>query len=246
MKITEFGWAKELGLPYSDFEASFSVGNSQSYGRGTDLSQALAFEKAIAEAVERAVCAHFGISTVGVAVHTEEAEAREHSRREFLERYLFNRHRGEGAPLTEIFDLEKGFSTHPDLGSDRFFRTVGAGSSFAIVCVLNRQDQKFLGLSLTANDRKDDASHAYLEAARNSAAFSTDSAGFLEEVKINSDLWCCDNSLIEDLISKSVRHGGEQIQLPTITQTKLAHQEITGLEDCPSVVIRTQKGVQNA
>lgn len=246
MKITEFGWAKNLGLPYFDFEASLAVGKDRFCGRGTDLSQALAFEKAIAEAVERAVCAHAGISTVGVAVHTDEVEAREHSRREFVERYLFNRHRREGAPLTEDSEFEMTFNMHPELGVPRFFRTIAAGSSFALVCLLIRADQKFLGLSLAVNEGKTAASHAYLEAARNSAAFSTDSVGFLAQVKSNPDLWCCDNKLIDELLSRSVTKGGQFIQLPTIVQTRLAQQEIAGLENCPAVVIQTQGGPQDA
>lgn len=244
--MTEFGWAKRLGLPYFDFEASIAIGNERFCGRGTDLSETLAFEKAIAEAVERAVCAHLGISTVGVAVHTNEVGAREHSRREFIERYLFNKHRHEGAPLIEDGALLMDIEPNAALGTARFFRTVAAGSSIAIICVLTRANQRFLGLSLVTNEGRAAAAHAYLEAARNSAAFSSDSAEFLAEVKRNPDLWCCDTQLIDGLLSKSASERQRQVQLPTMIQTRLAPQELAGLGNCPAVVIRTQEEAKGA
>lgn len=89
LRATQFKWVEEWLPHFHDFEVSIVVDGRTVKGRGIDQNSDLAFTKAGAEAIERAICIGKGLSSCGVAVHTENKLAKINARNELIERDRF-------------------------------------------------------------------------------------------------------------------------------------------------------------
>ena len=89
LRATQWKWVEEWIPQFYDFEASIVVDGQTFRGRGIDTNSDLAFTKAGAEAIERAICMENRIATHGVAVHTDDELARLNARNELVERDRF-------------------------------------------------------------------------------------------------------------------------------------------------------------
>ena len=102
--ITRFTATEEWLPGYFDFRVQMKVNGKLFFGSGFAEDPRLAVEKAISEAIERAVCNSYGIRSNGVACHTDSHKARSNAIDELIERDTFLRHYllkvpGERLPL---------------------------------------------------------------------------------------------------------------------------------------------------
>ena len=89
LQVTQLKWVEEWIPGFHDFEVSIVMNGQVFKGRGIDRSSDLAFTKAGAEAIERAICEENGISSCGVAVHVDYNLAKVSARNELVERDRF-------------------------------------------------------------------------------------------------------------------------------------------------------------
>jgi hypothetical protein len=183
LQATEFTWPREWGMAeLFDFQITIEIQGQTFIGRGTATNEDTALVKAGAEAIERAFCTGHGISTLGVAVQTDEHQARVNSLNELFERDAFFSHYYLRKPFAvfdsaEVKELKDRFSPvfeklHARNIACRFFE---AGSSLqpVILCIMsgiNAQPQFGGVIGLGSNDNLAAATlSAFLEAARNVA-----------------------------------------------------------------------------
>lgn len=191
VKFLEFNWANAYGVPLFDFEVSLF---GRHVGRGTSFDQALAFEKAATEALERLVCFENGISTEGVAAHPFFEVAKQNASLEALERHLFNEHLVAKQPFIHT----KAEPTSVNLAvvieglgaAVTWMKMRSVAGHESSVCLIQKQDRRFLGLGF-GEDAGEVQMHAGIEALRNLAAYCEAPVDFVEQTKVNSDLWSC-------------------------------------------------------
>ena len=89
LRATQWKWVEEWIPQFYDFEVTIVIDGQTVKGRGIDINSDLAFTKAGAEAIERAICRENHLATHGVAVHTEYKLASINARNELVERDRF-------------------------------------------------------------------------------------------------------------------------------------------------------------
>ena len=117
LTVNELGWISDYFPEYCDIEASIAIGGNTFIGRGqSSHGREHAAEKAITEAIERAILAHIDVNawnsdltltdlasedvtTSGFAVHTDEHAAIWSASLELVERDLFFCHFLTGTPF---------------------------------------------------------------------------------------------------------------------------------------------------
>ena len=112
LSAIEFNWVDEWLPGFHDFQVSLSLGGRTFKGRGIEKDQLLAFTKAGAEALERAVCYENGVSTSGVALHTDRELAKENAKNELIERDRFFCHFLTRSPFRKMSTKEINFHLH--------------------------------------------------------------------------------------------------------------------------------------
>ena len=105
LRVTEMTWVRDWNMNgLCDLQATIDVGGQTFVGRGTALSEDLAFIKAGAEAIERAFCFGLAIHTTGVAVHTDAQAAQLNAKNEFNERDAFFCHFYTKTPFLPVLN----------------------------------------------------------------------------------------------------------------------------------------------
>ena len=102
LKLTQFNWVEEWLPGFHDFELSITLGGRVFKGRGVGKNPRLAFTKAGSEALESAICNEYGVSSCGVAVHSNPKLARVKAQNELIERDRFFCHYLTHTPFQEI------------------------------------------------------------------------------------------------------------------------------------------------
>ena len=102
LKATQVKWVREWLPGFSDFEVSITISGKVHRGRGIDRNQNLAFTKAGAEALERAICNENKILSCGVATHTDLESAKLNAKTELIERDRFFCHYLTQTPFKKI------------------------------------------------------------------------------------------------------------------------------------------------
>ena len=239
LRIREFEWPSVIAARNTDFEVAMLYNGETVVGRGTDTDPNLALEKACAEAIERLVCVKHGVSSMGVALHTEKLLAKQNARSEFIERRVLAHHINLIAPIelssrsllpgpdgddqieSCIYKLSKCgvFETSLSVISYRDIRLIGAASDFSFA---------------TASARAD------LEAIRNLAACISDAERFHQAVASNSNLKWSDSRFFHQKIAPFLLVTGpaEHLIAPTIVYRQLTLPTDSIFADCPAVVIQ--------
>lgn len=177
--FTSFDWPARYRLNGCfDVRLRINCAGINAEGRGIALDSELAIEKASAEAIERWLCTHLGLSTVGVAVAGSES-AEIHAANEILERFYLSDHIRLGQPFLWI-----GSSTLTEssalsalvkelLDSNRaarvdFFRMNTGPRRAGVVCRISESGlpETALGFALS-NSLEKSMQHAFLEALPN-------------------------------------------------------------------------------
>ncbi|MGK5084249.1 hypothetical protein WDW37_13215 [Bdellovibrionota bacterium FG-1] len=107
LQVTEFAWPKQLDLKLSDIEVRLTLDNRPFTGRGTAATSELAFDIALAEALERGVqysARQSGQTYAGFAAHITEELASQSSIQELIERDSFFCHFYTQTPFLEEID----------------------------------------------------------------------------------------------------------------------------------------------
>ena len=235
MSAKEFDWFWKNGFPLYDFEVRLTVDGFLGVGRGTDAVETVALEKAIAEAVERAVCASVRISSMGVAAHIRRDLSENNAYREALERFAFERHLREKRSFSPVQPR----SVQTLIPEMRFYRMDLPAPFFALICFLDVGDGRFLGLSCET-DIEAAFEKATFEVLRNFAVYQDNPSTFQKEVETNSDLWCCRQdflSQVEALFSES-SFEKDSFPLPSHLFETIQISHLLTLHDCPVVVSR--------
>lgn len=102
LQVKKLSWIKEWYPELSDIEVSIKVNDKVIIGRGIANTPDLAFTKAGAEAIERAVCIENEMNSCGIAVHTDEELARDNAKNELIERDRFFCHYLTQTPFYDL------------------------------------------------------------------------------------------------------------------------------------------------
>ncbi len=104
LRVERLHWINEWLPGMHDIRVIIYRGGQSFVGRGIADNPDLALTKAGAEAIERAYCLLNGISSCGVAVHTDESLAQLNAKLELIERDLFFCHYLTRTPFYEASD----------------------------------------------------------------------------------------------------------------------------------------------
>lgn len=105
LQATRLTWVDEWCPSLVDFIVTIKVDGEIFEGRGMAETEDLAFTKAVAEALERAIMRHANVySSNGLAVHTTIEEATAGAKRELVERDAFFCHWLTRTPFTGLID----------------------------------------------------------------------------------------------------------------------------------------------
>jgi hypothetical protein len=167
---------------FVDIEAEIKINGSTFRGRALDSKTELAIEKAVTEALERAICLSYLPNTNGVAAHPDATIAKQKALEELLERDLFLCHFLTNSTLFPRPDLltyvpQKAVADAQLLGHEiGFFSSTPSNLGTTLVCLITgkQANQPFgciLGLSFDSfknspAEKGNSAFKAFIEAYR--------------------------------------------------------------------------------
>lgn len=150
--FTEFKGTGELVPGLFDFSTKILWEGFEIEGRGVDGQRKIAFEKSVAECIERIICAAKNINSIGLAVsggsHCPEA----HAKFETLERFFLDEHLKKGIPILEVKSEVLLANTFLDVNSEcdvRFFQMATPPNLFGLVCQISDTERKSFGFALS-------------------------------------------------------------------------------------------------
>lgn len=236
----EFDWAWKCGLSYYDFEVKLKINGFTGVGRGGDSKETTALEKAICEAIERSVGASLQFSSVGMACHTDEENARKNSHLEFVERHVFDWHLRERVSFIPVEVTENPFTE--EIPTARFLTMRTSPSLSAVICFYSEGGEKFLGLGCSSSLERS-AGKAALEVMRNCMAFRSNPDTFRETVSQDPNFWCCDKEFletVEELLLAQATDAKPICEIPYSQTEVIGFSHLPALSGCPVVVTRCQ------
>jgi hypothetical protein len=267
LQATEFTWPQEWGISdLFDFQVTIEIQGQTYVGRGTATNNDTAFLKAGAEAIERAYCGGHRISTLGVAVHTDDRQAKINSQNELFERDAFFSHYYLRKPFTVFDGIEvtqlkdrwsKAFEKFHSQGIECRFFEAGSSIQPVVLCIISgiTAQPQFGGIiGLGSSDNIAIATQsAFFEAVRNAANIiqsnSVDQMSEQEFSKLKNP-----RSLDRQRLSKNVEYWrGVEFLFPragvgadilrsdiNFAQTEMLTCPFVELQTAPVVVCRAQ------
>lgn len=198
-QMTDFSWPKSFGIDLFDIETKIVWDNRTFIGRGAADSLRLAIEVSCAEALERLACFYHGRPSVGVAAHSIKGFAEENALLEAKERYSLGLYRNGALRPVE---MDQDLITHKyqlPLGTrvTRFY--LSSTEEASCLSIFQLDTQYFMGLSMAESQEKA-IFKADCEALRNLSAYYLNKESFQQQLSNNSDMWCCDNRLISQIL----------------------------------------------
>ncbi len=228
-RVREFDWPQRFGAELFDFEVVISIAGNDHLGRGTHKLQEIAVEKACSEAIERSICAEKNISTVGVAVHPIQALAIENARQEFIERFYFDYYINNQIALLPVAATEYERAINSKDAQISFFDLYEANGLHVCLALFKHKGEVVcIGLGSDAYE-KVSREKAFIEAARNYAAFVDDPSQSAKLVEGDHNLWCANPAFIKRLQFVSTREVTPQLPLPPVLQIEKIDPGIIGV-----------------
>ena len=239
LSIREFTWPLAMGSSLSDFEVTLLHEGNASVGRGTDLDPNLALEKACAEALERLVCSEHGVSSIGIALHTNSIFARVNARLEFIERHVLGHHVESVAPATFSHKSQLRLLGDDSRCEHTLYRLKTCGAFSTALCVISYRSIRLIGAAADFNFSRA-ASRAELEAARNLAAFVSAPELFRKAVSGDSNYKWSDEDYFYRKIAPILTGQTltSELHMPAVKYRKLQLPKAQKFEDCPAVVVQ--------
>jgi hypothetical protein len=165
-KFTEFKGTGEFLPGLFDFSTRINWNGVELEGRGVDERREIAFEKSVAECIERIICVEKNITSVGLAVSGEGHDPNSHARFEALERHYLNEHLQRRIYLKKIEfknNLVQAFlSNNPDCKVE-FFKMLTPNHLHGLVCRISGVNRNAFGFALSESSH-DSERRSFLEA----------------------------------------------------------------------------------
>ena len=150
--FTEFKGTGELVTGIFDFSTKIVWQGTEIEGRGVDDNREIAFEKSVAECIERIICAAKNIDSIGLAVSGGSHCPRSHAQFEALERFYLDEHLQKKLPLSEVKSdiiLANTFLAINPECDVRFFQMATPTNLFGLVCQISDTERKSFGFALS-------------------------------------------------------------------------------------------------
>ncbi len=239
LRIREFEWPKVVNFRNTDFEVTLIYDGETFVGRGTDADPNFALEKACAEAVERLVCSRHGISSLGVALHTNQLLAKQNARFEYIERRVLDHHINRIVPVELSSRSVSAVPASDDKIERCIYKLSKCGDIETNLCVISCRDIRLIGAA-AAFGNSDASARAELEAIRNLAAYISDAERFQQAVSANLNLKWSDSCFFHNKIAPFLLAIGQADDLPapTIGYKHLSLPNESIFAECPAVVFQ--------
>ncbi len=150
--FTEFKGTGELVPGLFDFSTKITWQGIEIEGRGVDDNREIAFEKSVAECIERIICVSKSIDSIGLAVSGGSHCPESHAKFEALERFYLNEHLENKIPLHEVKSeilLPNGFLGKNKDCEVRFFRMATPNNLFGLVCQISDAERISFGFAMS-------------------------------------------------------------------------------------------------
>lgn len=150
--FTEFKGTGELVPGLFDFSTKLMWQGTEVEGRGVDNNREIAFEKSVAECIERIICVSKSIDSIGLAVSGGSHCPESHAKFEALERFYLNEHLENKIPFREVKSEIVLPNSFLDMKNDcevRFFKMATPNNLFGLVCQISDPERKSFGFALS-------------------------------------------------------------------------------------------------
>lgn len=250
LRVTDYEWITNTFSSMKDIGAKLKIEGKLYTGRGADRDENTALSKAVCEAVERFICQTHGLSSLGVAGHSEIEFAAQNSQLEFIERYAIwmqcHGHSLFALTGSEVFRFENK-TAHIDIYEAQTEQ--GITISLAIANGLTQENPFGIVLGLGSNLKPSEAKKkALIECYRNLSAFFDTKFDSLSEksfqelqtpssldlIKLNLDIRYAQNIINKlNLISNT-----QKLKMPPMMTVQLFYNS-DFLNNCPLIFFRT-------
>lgn len=150
--FTEFKGTGELVPGLFDFSTKIMWQGTEIEGRGVDNRREIAFEKSVAECIERIICAAKNINSIGLAVSGGSHCPQTHAQFEALERFYLDEHLEKKIQLSEVKSdviLANTFLAMNPECEVRFFQMATPTNLYGLVCQISDAERKSFGFALS-------------------------------------------------------------------------------------------------
>ncbi|MBL7557085.1 MAG: hypothetical protein JNM24_14770 [Bdellovibrionaceae bacterium] len=227
-KFTEFKGTGEFLPGLFDFSTRITWNGVELEGRGVDERREIAFEKSVAECIERIICVEKNITSVGLAVSGEGHNPDSHARFEALERYYLNEHLQKRTYLKKIeFKnnlVETFLSSTPDCNVE-FFKMLTPNHLHGLVCRISGANRNAFGFALSESSH-DSERRSFLEAIPSFAWLKTNADA---EMKNQNIPWQISNDFISNispLLGDSSTQHLQNLIIPNLVFEKIDYSKI--------------------
>ena len=133
VEVTDLGWISAYFPGMYELEVALCIDGKRVIGRGSAVSEDMALSIATCEAIERHLCAMYGLASTGVAGHFDEALAKENAALELIERHALSHHFNKNISLKELATEEKNNVDVPSGFRLRTFKTIAINGKYTYV-----------------------------------------------------------------------------------------------------------------
>lgn len=237
--ITRLSGTTTLMPSLFDFSTKITWNGVDAEGRGVDEIREIAFEKSVAECIERIICISKNIDSVGLSVSGGDHNSEAHSKFEALERYYLNNHLQNGILLKQIkpeLELIKDFNELNPNCEINFYEMLTPTSIFGLVCRVKEKDQIAFGFAL---------SESLIESQRRSFLEAIPSFAWMklknfENAKTANLPWQISSEFIlkiSPLLAADGVHTKVDQSLPELTRQPVNYHDISILKNAPIKVL---------
>ncbi len=238
--LTEFKGTGEISPGLYDFSTKVGWNDIVIEGRGVDKARDVAFEKSVAECIERIICFEKNINSVGLAVSGPGHCSRTHAKNELFERFYLNEHLTKKLSFKKI-SVENSVARlflklNPNCKAEYFQMQTPIQYS-GIVCRISNNDKSAFGFALSES-LEDSLRRSFLEAIP-SFAWLADTTE--KNTSFNESPWQISKefiSKISPLLDSDLKNEGKISIEPEITFESIDLSGITILKSLSVEAIR--------
>lgn len=226
--FTEFKGSGELLPGLFDFSTRINWKGVELEGRGVDERREIAFEKSVAECIERIICVEKNINSLGLAVSGEGHNPDSHAKFEALERYYLNEHLQKRIYLKKVESrnslVETFLGNNPDCKVE-YFKMLTPNHLHGLVCWISGSNRYAFGFALSESSH-DSKRRSFLEAIPSFAWLKTNTDSDLRNQNIP---WQISNDFISNispLLGNSSTQKLQNLTFPNLVFEKIDYSNI--------------------
>lgn len=239
-KFTEFKGTGELLPGLFDFSTRISWNGVELEGRGVDERREIAFEKSVAECIERIICVEKNITSVGLAVSGEGHDPDTHARFEALERCYLNEHLRKRFNFNKIESknsiVESFLNKNPDFKVE-FFKMLTPNHLHGLVCRISGANRVAFGFALSESSH-DSERRSFLETIPSFAWLKENDDAELRNKNIPWQISIDFISNISPLLGESSTQYLQKLIFPNLVFEKIDYSNIRILNTISMSVVR--------